>query len=122
MKLLSVLLLLLGPVAFVSAQVQVDSNYTVLAQNVVGVGDVIPFLLPDFNRLVIQDNRSGKMCRPEHMDFTFVINSEALPAPTMDVANYLAARVKPRDKIFIDKIIMPKDCFDPPKQIVLVIQ
>lgn len=114
--------LFLMAVVSTSAQVQVDSNYTVLAQNIVGVGDVIPFLLPDFNRLVIQDKRSGKMCRPEHMEFTFVINSEALPAPTIDVANYLAARVKPRDKIFIDKIIMPKDCFEPPKQIVLVIQ
>ncbi|HLP52497.1 MAG TPA: hypothetical protein VK154_16530 [Chitinophagales bacterium] len=93
-----------------------------MARGITGVADVSPYLYSDLNKIMVRENSSGKICSPARMQFTFIINSEAFHFTDVTEANKYVLRTKPKDKIIIENIVMPKGCFDPPKQIVLIIR
>lgn len=121
MKLLTALLLLVSFAFTTSAQIKVDSNYTILAKGVEANTNIVPFIEWDFNRIIIKENATGKICSPASMQFTLAIKSEMFQFNNAKDAVRCMARSKPGDKIFIDKIVLPSGCFTPPKQIVITV-
>lgn len=108
-------------VSFCQAQIKVDSNYTILARGVTGKTAVLSEILGDLGSLTIRENISGKVCAPISAQYTVIIQSESFHAQNArDAENYIN-RAKPKDRIIIDRIVLPKDCFVPPRQIVITI-
>jgi hypothetical protein len=104
------------------AQIKVDTNYTILARGVTGNSNVAAFIFGNFNSLMIQENSSGKICSPASAQYTFVIGSETFHTANAKEAQTYVTRSKPKDKVFIDNIVMPSGCFIPPNQIQITIQ
>lgn len=120
-KLLTAPLFLFSFAFTASAQIKVDSNYTILAKGVEGTTNILGFIYADFNRIIIKENSTGKTCTPIAMQFTFLIGSETFHAGNAKDAQQYMNRSKPKDKIFIDHIVLPTGCFTPPKQIVITV-
>ncbi|MFI5206048.1 MAG: hypothetical protein ACHQVK_03835 [Candidatus Paceibacterales bacterium] len=121
MKQLTALLLAFGFVSFCQAQIKVDSNYTIMARGINGKADVSPYILGDLNSLMIKEKPTGKICTPVSMQYSFIIQSESFHAQNAKEAQKFLGRLKPKDRVIIDKIILPQNCFQPPKQIEITV-
>lgn len=116
------LLLLLSLTIIAKAQIVVDSNYTVLCKGIEDKPAPTNFLLSDINALLIKESKSGKVCMPASMHFTFIIKSEGFETSDRQKAKELMARLVPKDVIIIDRIKLPADCFIPPRQIKIAVE
>lgn len=114
------LFLLLSFALSTAAQIKVDSNYTILARGIEGT-NILGFIYADFNCIVIKENATGKTCTPVSAQYTFLIGSETFHAGNAKDAQRYMNRSKPKDKIFIDHIVLASGCFTPPKQIVITV-
>jgi hypothetical protein len=122
MKHTSLLLLFLSLTIIAKAQIVVDSNYTVLCKGLESKAAPANFLLADINKLLIKDNKTGKVCMPVSMHFTFIVKGEGLETSDRIKAKELMARLVPKDVIIIDRIKLPADCFIAPRQIKITIE
>ncbi|MES2619981.1 MAG: hypothetical protein V4615_03945 [Bacteroidota bacterium] len=118
----SSLLLLLFIVSAATAQIKIDSGYTVLSAGVEDSNMTVAFLLGDLNTLMVKENASGNTCIPVSMQWTFIISSEIFQTTNLVVAKSHLPRLKPKDLIFIEKMVFNPNCFAPPKQIEITIQ
>ncbi len=121
MKLTVILCFFLLFANIVAAQIKVDSNYTVFAMGIDDKLEIFHYILRDLNRLHLKENSSGKICKPLSMHFTFIIQSEIFYTNNISKAQTFLPRMKPLDTIIIDNIVLPSNCFRPPKQIVMAI-
>ncbi|HWB64680.1 MAG TPA: hypothetical protein VG603_14290 [Chitinophagales bacterium] len=113
------LIFFLGFVLNATAQIKVDSNYTVLYPTAAGPKAVPASYITDFNDFVIKENSTGIICKPASMQVTLLIGSEAYHPKSIKEVGPILDRAKPKDKIFLDHIKMPDGCFAPPKSIVI---
>lgn len=104
-----------------TAQIKIDSGYTVMSAGVEDSNMSVAFLLGDLSTLMVKENTSGKSCIPVSMQWTFIINSEIFQTTNIVEAKKQLPRLKPKDLIFIEKIVLPEGCFPPPKQIEITI-
>jgi hypothetical protein len=122
MKHAALLLLILCLTTIAHAQIVVDSNYTVLCKGLEDKPAPANFLLSDINKLLIKENKTGKVCMPASMHFTFIIKGEGFETSDRIKAKELMGRLVPKDVIIIDRIKLPSDCFIAPKQIKITVQ
>jgi hypothetical protein len=116
-----ILFLISASASFCQAQIKVDSNYTILANGIKGQSEIISKILGDLSSITIRENASGKVCTPTSAQYTIIIQSESFHAQNARDAEKYLNRAKPKDRIIIDGIVLPQNCFAPPKQIVITI-
>jgi len=101
-----------------SAQLKVDSGYTVFAKGLENKSPE-PFLRADPLNMVIKENSTGKTCSPISIQCNFVLQNEFFRTSNMGEVQKYLMRLKPKDKMIIEKIVLPAGCFPPPKQITI---
>lgn len=122
MKFSMLLFFFLAVFSAASAQIKIDSGYTVMSAGVEDSNMSVAFLLGDLSTLMVKENASGKSCIPVSMQWTFIINSDIFQTTSLLEAKNFLPRLKPKDLIFIEKMVLPEGCFPPPKQIEITIQ
>jgi len=102
------------------AQVKVDKGYTILTNDSTQKTDLAHFLLADPFNMKIKEDASGKACSPSSIQCSFFMkNNEVFRTSNLgEIQKYLMS-LQPKDKVIIDKIVLPAGCFPPPKQIVV---
>ena len=118
MKFFALLFLFLFTIHFSTAQIEVDTAYTVMVKGH-ETEDAMAFILADFYSMMIKQNASGKTCRPTSMEWTFMIDAITYKTTKHEEAKELVLRAKPKDAIYIENIKLPASCFPPPSQILI---
>jgi hypothetical protein len=121
MKLLTTFLFLFT-ISFCNSQyIKIDTGYTLVLKGAEDKPAALSCLYGDLGRIMIKENSSGKTCMPTSMHWTFIIRAEIFQTDHLTEAKKYLDRSTPKDKIFIEKIVLPPGCFPPPKQIVIAI-
>jgi hypothetical protein len=119
---LSTTLLFLFIISFCNSQyIKIDTGYTVVLKGEEDKPAIMSHLYGDLGRIMIKENSSGKTCMPVSMHWTFIIQAEIFQTDNVTEAKKYFGRSTPKDKIFIEKIVLSPGCFPPPKQIVIAI-
>jgi hypothetical protein len=120
MKLLTNLLFLCV-ISHCNAQIKIDTNYILIAKGVEYKSGAFIGWTGNLDSLMIKEISSGKTCMLASAEWTFIIKSEIFhDHKPFDVKTHLGI-LQPKDKIFIEKIVLPADCFRPPKQIAITV-
>ncbi len=73
------------------------------------------------NSIFIKENISGKSCHPASCEVSFQISSQVFKATEKTGIQRFIDMIKPKDKIFLDKIIPSAGCITLPSHIVIEI-
>lgn len=119
MKTFCLFLFLTGMVAKTIAQVTVDNGYTILSKDSLQKMDITQFLLADPYNMVIKENASGKTCSPTSIECSFIMKNEVYKTRHLGEIQQYLKRLQPKDKVIIEKILLPSGCFAPPRKITI---
>lgn len=120
MKHLLPLFLFLFLVNETKAQLKIDSNYTLLLGDAeYKNGSFVMYY--NLDSLWIKEVASGKICRLIAAEWVASMQGSVYRKKSFaEVERDLP--MKPKDKLFIDRIVLERGCFLPPKQIVIGIR
>src|SRR5687767_7659368 len=116
MKVIATVLFLFSLAGSASAQLKIDTNYALMVNDTAFRNDSFVFF-SDPENIAVKEIATGKNCAIVSAEWTFIISGNVFhDTKASDIKMHLNL-VKPKDRIFIEKIKLGPGCFIPPKQI-----